>query len=39
MEKRHSSKWNPNLLADYCWTLVPETPTEEYDTKDNKTSL
>jgi hypothetical protein len=22
MEKRYSSKWNPNMLADYCWTLV-----------------
>jgi hypothetical protein len=26
MEKRYSGKWNPNLLADYCWKLVRETP-------------
>jgi hypothetical protein len=30
MEKRYSGKWNPYMLADYCWTLVRETPTEEY---------
>jgi len=36
MEKRYSSKWNPNMLADYCWMLVWETPTEEYETKDDK---
>jgi hypothetical protein len=29
-EKRYSSKWNPNMLADYCRTLVRETLTEEY---------
>jgi hypothetical protein len=29
-KKRYSGKWNANLLADYCWTLVRETPTEEY---------
>jgi hypothetical protein len=28
-----SGKWNPNLLADYCWALVRETPTEEYKRK------
>jgi hypothetical protein len=28
-EKRYSGKWNPNMLADYCWTLVRETPTGE----------
>jgi hypothetical protein len=38
MEKRYSSKWNPNMLADYCWMLVWETPTEEYETKDDKKS-
>jgi hypothetical protein len=27
-ENRYSGKWNPNMLADYCWTLVRETPTE-----------
>jgi len=33
MEYRYSGKWNPDLLADYCWTLVEETSTEEYKTQ------
>jgi hypothetical protein len=28
-KKRYRGKWNPNMLADYCWTLVRETLTEE----------
>ena len=30
MEKTYSGKWNPNILADYYWTLVREIPAEEY---------
>jgi len=30
MEKRCRGKWNPNMLTDYCWTLVRETPTDDY---------
>jgi hypothetical protein len=22
VKKRYSGKWNPNMLADYCWKLV-----------------
>jgi len=29
VNKRLSGKWNPYMLADYCWTLVRETPTKE----------
>jgi hypothetical protein len=29
-EKRYSGKWNPKILADYCWMFVWKTPTEEY---------
>jgi hypothetical protein len=28
--KIQSGKWHPNMLADYCWTLVRHTPTKEY---------
>ena len=28
--KRYSGKWSPNMHADYCWSLVRETPTGEY---------
>ena len=24
MEKRYQDKWNPNMLADYCWTIKRE---------------
>jgi hypothetical protein len=30
MEKRHTGKWSPNMLADYYWSLIRETPTGEY---------
>jgi len=26
----YSGKWNADMLDDYCWTFVRETPTEEY---------
>jgi hypothetical protein len=28
-EKRYSEKSNSNMLADYCWSLIRETPTGE----------
>ena len=30
MEKRYQGKWNPSMLADYCWTLVRVDPAAEY---------
>jgi hypothetical protein len=33
MEKRYQGKWNPNMLADYCWTLVREAPDVIYKRK------
>ena len=30
IEQRRSGKWNPNMLADYCWSLIGETPNGEY---------
>jgi len=38
MEKRCSSKWNTNMSTDYCWMLEWETPTEEYEMKDDTKS-
>ena len=29
IENRCSGKWSPNTLADYCWSLIRETPTGE----------
>jgi hypothetical protein len=33
MEQRYNGKWNPNMLPDYCWSLLRETPTGEYETQ------
>jgi hypothetical protein len=34
-EKRYSGKFSPNMLADYCWNLVRETPIGEYKRETN----
>jgi hypothetical protein len=28
--KKYSGKWSLNILADYCWSLISETPAGEY---------
>jgi hypothetical protein len=28
-EKRYCGKWSPNMLAEYRWSLIRETPTGE----------
>ena len=30
MEKRYQGKWNPSILADYCWNKVRDNPADEY---------
>ena len=30
MEKRYQGKWNPSMLADYCWNVVRDDPAAEY---------
>jgi len=34
-EKRYSGKCSPNMLADYCWNLVRETPIGKYKRQKN----
>jgi hypothetical protein len=29
-KERYNGKWNSEILADYCWMLVQEKPTEDY---------
>jgi hypothetical protein len=24
MEKRYNGKWSPNILADFCWSLISD---------------
>jgi hypothetical protein len=28
-EKKYCGKWSPNMLAEYCWSLIGEMPTGE----------
>jgi len=35
-EKRYSGKWCLDMLVDYCWSLIRETPTGEYNRQKNK---
>ena len=30
MEERYHGKWRESMLADYCWTLIRESPATEY---------
>ena len=32
-EKRFQGRWEPAMLADYCWSLIRETPATEYKRK------
>ena len=36
MEKRYLGNWNPSKLADYCWTLISDTPATAYKQKSDK---
>jgi len=33
MEKRYEGACTPNMLADYCWTLLRDNPNESYKRK------
>ncbi|KAF2358194.1 hypothetical protein FHG87_011047 [Trinorchestia longiramus] len=33
IEKRNQGKWNPNMLADYCWTIKRDAPQATYNRK------
>lgn len=33
MEKRYQGRWNPTMLADYCWGLIREAPQDIYKRK------
>ena len=30
IEKRYQGKWNPSMLANYCWNVVRNDPAAEY---------
>ena len=33
MKKQHQGRWNPSMLADYCWTLARGQPDLSYGRK------
>ena len=39
MEKRYQGKWSPNMLADYCWTLVRDAAGTKYRRKTSVTKF
>ena len=30
MEMRYQGKWSASMLANYCWTLIRESPAQNY---------
>lgn len=36
METRYQGKWNPRMLADYCWNLKTDLPTAHYARKSKR---
>ena len=36
MEKRYQGKWNPSMLADYCWNVVRDDPAAKYKRQTKK---
>jgi hypothetical protein len=39
IEKRYSRKWSPFMLADYCCSLIRETPTGKYGANEDEVSV
>lgn len=39
MESRYKGKWNTNMLADYCWTLIRDVPEAIYKRKSSAKSF
>jgi len=39
MEGRYKGKWSPSMLADYCWTLMCDSPNSRFNRQANKARL
>ena len=39
MEQRYQGKWNPSMLADYCWTLARDQSELSYKRKAKRMRL
>jgi len=39
MEGRNKRKWSPSILADYCWTLMRDSPNVTFNRQAKKARL
>ena len=39
MEGRYKGKWSPSMLADYCWTLMRDSPNSMFSQQAKKAQL
>jgi len=39
MEGRYKVKWSPSVLADYCWTLMRDSPNSKSNRQTKKARL
>ena len=39
MEGRQKGKWSPSMLADYCWTLMLDSPNSTFNRQAKKARL
>jgi len=39
MESRYKGKWSPSMLANYCWTLMCDSPNSTFNRKAKKARL
>ena len=39
MESRYKGKWSPSMLADYCWTLMRDSPNSMFSQQAKKAQL
>jgi hypothetical protein len=39
LESRYKAKWSPSMLADYCWTLMHDSPNLTFIWQAKKTQM
>jgi hypothetical protein len=39
IQGRYKGKWNPSMLADYCWTLMCDSPNSTFNRQAKKARL
>jgi hypothetical protein len=39
MAGRYKGKWCPSMIADYCWTLIQDSPNSTFNRQAKKAQL